>query len=147
MELKISVFKSPFKQSCKAHMIGQIGLKDQSSISLFFKSYRPGNNSLPASFEMIEMILQNRLFSTLPNPQTNRLEHFDAHWKSFSWIPQLPTFCWLGGFHLSISPSTAPSTRPTGSSSMGFWILGFPVGLWQNSANKEKHVKESHFCL
>ena len=24
-------------------------------------------------------------------------------------------------FHLSISPSAAPSTRPTGSSSMGFW--------------------------
>ena len=38
-------------------------------------------------------ILQIWLFSTLPNPQTTRLGHYDVHWNSFSWIPHLPTFC------------------------------------------------------
>ena len=38
-------------------------------------------------------ILQIRLFSTIPNPQTNRLEHYNVYWKSFSWIPDLPNFC------------------------------------------------------
>ena len=38
-------------------------------------------------------ILQIQLFSTLPKPQTTRLEHFDAHWKSYLWIPHLLTFC------------------------------------------------------
>ena len=37
-------------------------------------------------------ILQIRLFSTIPNPQTNQLEHYDVHWKSFSWIPHMPNF-------------------------------------------------------
>ena len=38
-------------------------------------------------------ILQIWLFPTLPNPQTPRLNHYDVHWKSFSWIPHLPNFC------------------------------------------------------
>ena len=48
-----------------------------------FKSYEPGNNSLQASSKMIEgsqrRILQIRLFSTLPNPQTSIVEYYDAH--------------------------------------------------------------------
>ena len=38
-------------------------------------------------------IWQIWLISTLPNPQTTRLGHYDVHWNSFSWIPHLPTFC------------------------------------------------------
>ena len=38
-------------------------------------------------------ILQIWPVSTLPNPQTTRLEQHDVHWKSFLWIPHLPSFC------------------------------------------------------
>ena len=41
-------------------------------------------------------ILQIWLFSTLPNPQTTRLEYYDVHWKSFYLIPHLPNFCSCG---------------------------------------------------
>ena len=45
---------------------------------------------------VLRQILQVRLYSSLPNPQTARLEHFFLHWKSFIGIPHLPTFCPCG---------------------------------------------------
>ena len=41
-------------------------------------------------------VLQIWFFSTVPNPQTTRLEIFGVQSKSFSWIPHLPTFCSFG---------------------------------------------------
>ena len=41
-------------------------------------------------------ILRIWLFSSQPNPQKTRVEHYDVHWKSFSWISQLPIFCSCG---------------------------------------------------
>ena len=41
-------------------------------------------------------ILQIWLFSTSPNSQTARLEHYDVHCKSFSWISHLRNFCSFG---------------------------------------------------
>ena len=41
-------------------------------------------------------ILQILIFSILPNPQTTILQLSDASWKSFYWIPHLPTFCLSG---------------------------------------------------
>ena len=65
-----------------------------------FKRNGPRNKSLQASSEMVigsqHRILQILIFSILPNPQTTILQHFDASWKSFYWIPHLPTFCSFG---------------------------------------------------
>ena len=41
-------------------------------------------------------IMQIRFNSNLPNTETIRLEDFDVHQKSFSWIPHLPTFWSFG---------------------------------------------------
>jgi len=41
-------------------------------------------------------VLQIWFFSTVPNPQTTRLEIFAVQSKSFSWIPHLPTFSSFG---------------------------------------------------
>ena len=35
-------------------------------------------------------------FGSLPNPETNGLEYYDVHWKSFYLIPHLPYFCSCG---------------------------------------------------
>ena len=40
----------------------------------------------------LRRISQIWLFSTLPNPQTTRLEYYDVDWKSFYLIPHLPYF-------------------------------------------------------
>ena len=65
-----------------------------------FKRNGLHNKSLQASSEMVigsqHRILQILIFSILPNPQTTILQHFDASWKSFYWIPHLPTFCSCG---------------------------------------------------
>ena len=60
--------------------------EDESRLTLYlflFKSQGLRNDSLPASSEMAEgsrqRLLQIWLFSTLPNPQTTRLEYYDVH--------------------------------------------------------------------
>ena len=98
LEPKLFILKSSTQQqSYRAHTIGQFCHQDWPSICLCSKV----RDRVIWAFQLTPKWSKVAVggfckFGSLPNPQTNGLEYYDVHWKSFYLIPHLPNFCSCG---------------------------------------------------
>ena len=101
LEPKLFILKSSTQQqSYRAHTIGQFCHQDRPSICLCSKV----RDRVITAFQLAPKWSKVAVggfckFGPFPphlTPQTARLEHYDVHCKSFSWISHLRNFCSFG---------------------------------------------------